>query len=82
MKNNEQVRATTYTKEGKSWKECHETTNPEAVYKKLLDDMISKKLNACTYIRKIEKVNLYNGFNRITVYYDNGVKTDYIIDRA
>ena len=82
MKSNEKVRATTYTKDGKSWKECHETTNPETVYKKLLDDMISKKLNACLYIRKIERVNLYNGFNRITVYYDNGVKTDYIIDRA
>ena len=82
MKNNEQIRATTYTKEGKRCKEHHETTNPETVYKKLLDDMISKKLNGCTYIRKIERVNLYNGFNRITVYYDNGVKTDYIIDRA
>ena len=82
MKTMDEVRATTYTKDGKQWEECHETTNPEQVYKKLLDDMISKKLNGCTYIRKIEKVSLYNGFNRITVYYDNGVKTDYIIDRA
>lgn len=78
MKNNEQVRATTYTKAGGQWKECHETTNPEQVYKKLLD----KKINACLYIRKIKRVNLHNGFNRVTVYYDNGVKTDYIIDRA
>ena len=82
MENNNQVKATAFIKESKKWVENWKTTNREVVYKKLLDDLISKKINACRYILRIERVNLYNGYERITVYYDNDVKTEYIIDRG
>jgi IS1 family transposase len=82
MESNNQVKATTFVKEFKKWNVSWETTDKEVVYKKLLDDLISKKVNACRYILRIERVNLYNGYERITVYYDNDVKTDYIIDRG
>ena len=82
MGNNTQVKATTFIKEHKKRVENWQTTDREVVYKKLIDDLISKKINACRYIIRIERVNLYNGYERITVYYDNDSKTEYIIDRG
>ena len=73
---------TTYTKEGKKWVESAKTYNADVVKDSLLSDLISKKINKCTYIKSIKKVNLYNGFSRFIVYYDNSVKSEYIIRRG
>jgi hypothetical protein len=70
---------TVYTKEGKTYKESHTTSDTLTIYQRLTENLISKKINSCTYIRSIKRMNLYNGFQRITVYMDNGVKIEYII---
>ena len=56
---------------------CNDVTE---VYKSLANDMISKKLNQCTYIKSIKRTPLYNGFDRITVTYDNQVRRIYTIE--
>lgn len=66
-------------KEGRNWRETHANTDPAEVYKYLAEDLIAKKINACSYIRSIKRTNLYNGFQKIVVSYDNGVRATYTI---
>lgn len=68
-----------YTKIGKNYEKTLEITDALTVYKHLADDLISKKINACLYIRLIKRINLYNGYQKITIYYDNHVKAEYIV---
>lgn len=70
---------TTYTKNGGKWEKTNERTDKAIIYEFLAQELIAKKINCCKYIRKIERVNRYDGFARVTVYYDNGVKNEYII---
>jgi hypothetical protein len=70
---------TVYTKDGKTYRESYTIDDKFTVYQRLTEDLIAKKINACTYIRSIKKMNLYNGFQRITVYMDNGIKIEYIV---
>lgn len=70
---------TVYIKEGRTYKESHTTTDAAIVYQRLTGDLIAKKINACTYIKSIKRVNLYNGYQKLTVYLDNGVKIEYIV---
>ena len=51
----------------------------ERVYQDLTHELISKKLCSCTYIKSIKREQLYNGFIRITVTYDNGGRRIYTI---
>lgn len=70
---------TVYTKIGKNYEKTLELTDALTVYKHLTDDLISKKINACLYIKSIKRMDLYNGFQKIMVYYDNNVKAEYIV---
>lgn len=56
-----------------------ETTDAEQVYSDLSHELISKKINACTYIRSIKRTPLYNGTQKITVTYDHGGRRIYIV---
>jgi hypothetical protein len=70
---------TIYTKERNEWRESLEICDTLEIYKRLSSDLIAKKINACLYIKKIERESLYNGTQKITIYYDNGVKAVYIV---
>lgn len=56
------------------------STDVPYMYRILTDELIAKKINKCTYIAKISRRPLYNGFDEITVFY-NGYesKTIYTI---
>lgn len=56
-----------------------ETTDAEQVYSDLAHELISKKINACSYIRSIKRTPLYNGTQKITVTYDHGGRRIYIV---
>jgi hypothetical protein len=43
-------------------------------------DMVNKKICACTYIKSIKRTQLYTGFEKITVTYDNDVRRVYTIE--
>ena len=66
-------------KEGRVWRESFVTTDPVEVYKFLAEELIAKKINACSYIRSIKRQNLYNGYQRIFISYDNGGRAIYTI---
>ena len=76
---NNQVSCVVEVKEGKKWGTSLVIENPVEVYERLAQEMIAKKINACKYITSIKRVNLYNGFQRITVNYNNGVRAIYTI---
>lgn len=51
----------------------------QAVYDDLAHELISKKINLCTWIKSIKRSPLYNGFDRITVTYDHGGRRIYTV---
>ena len=76
---NMEVSKQVYVKNGRNYELSHTTTNSEEVYKDLAQALISKKINCCLYIRSIKRIPLYNGFQRIDVLYDNGVKVVFTV---
>ena len=55
------------------------TTDEKQVYSDLAHELISKKINACSYIRSIKRTPLYYGAQKITVTYDHGGRRIYIV---
>lgn len=74
-----EISMTNYVKEGRTWKESYTNNNPADVYESLSMALINKKIHSCSYIKSIKRVNNYDGTQSITVNYDNGVKTVYIV---
>lgn len=54
-------------------------TDEAEIFERLAHDLIAKKMHKCLYIRKITDQSLYNGYRKITVYYDNHCKAVYTI---
>ena len=67
-------------KAGKTWVGTYTDTDIASVYKSLSHDLIAKKINACTYIKSIKRIQNYDGTNTIIVTYDNNVRSVYTID--
>ena len=74
-----EIKRTVEIKESRTWRESYTVTDPAQVYQDLAGDLIAKKINCCTYIRSIKRTNLYNGFQKIVVSYDNDVRATYIV---
>lgn len=70
---------TVYIKENNKYIETYATTDAETIYRRLTEELIAKKINCCKWIQSIKRVNLYNGFQKITVHETNGIKAEYII---
>jgi len=64
---------------GHKWEECRKIDDAAQVLESLAQDLIAKKINACTYIRSIQRKNNYDGTQTIIVTYDNNVRSTYII---
>lgn len=69
-------------KTGKTWSDTYIDTDIASVYKSLSHDLIAKKLNACTYIKSIKRIQNYDGTNTIIVTYDNNCRSVYTIDNV
>lgn len=74
------VKLATYAKNGKTWELLTTTTDPQIVYSRLAQDLINKKLCACTYIKSITRRQNYNGTVTITVMFINSFKAEYIVE--
>jgi hypothetical protein len=70
---------TVYIKDGKKYVETYTTTDALIIYQRLTNSLIAKKINCCKWIKSIQRVNLYNGYQKITVFENNGCKSEYII---
>ena len=70
---------TVYIKDGKNYVETYATTDALIIYQRLTNSLIAKKINCCKWIKSITRVNLYNGYQKITVFENNGCKSEYII---
>lgn len=67
-----EVKRTAYVKEGRNWRITYECTDRGLVYQSLTEDLIAKKLNACTYIKSIKRYNNWDGTQTVTVDYCYG----------
>jgi hypothetical protein len=75
-----QIRMFSERKEGKKWVYDHYIcTDPATVYSRLAGALIAKKLNKCTYITRIKRVNNYDGTQTITITQDNGYRMVFIV---
>ena len=77
---NNKVNMTIEVKNGKTYEVTRVCEDRAYVYESLARDMVNKKICCCTYIKSIKRVNLYNGFEKIIVSYDNNVRTTYTIE--
>ena len=68
-----------YIKDGKNYIGTYATTDPVEIYQRLTSTLIAKKINCCKWVRSIKRENLYNGYQKITVLQENGIKDEYII---
>lgn len=66
-------------KENNTWIKCYETFNETEIYQSLCRDLIAKKINQCSYIRSIKRVQNYDGTITIIVSYDNKTRSVYRI---
>lgn len=77
---NNKVNMTIEVKNGKTYEVTNVIEDRTEIYESLAHDLINKKLCSCTYIKSIKRVNLYTGFEKITVTYDNDVRRIYVIE--
>lgn len=70
---------TVYIKEGKNYIETFSTTDPATIYQRLSSAFIWKKIHKVDWIKSIKRVNLYNGYQKITVSVNFDCKEEYII---
>jgi hypothetical protein len=77
---NNKVNMTIEVKNGKTYEVERIIEDRAEVYESLARDMVNKKICCCTYIKSIKRTQLYNGFEKITVTYDNDVRTTYTIE--
>lgn len=54
-------------------------TDPATVYSRLAGALIAKKLNKCTYVTRIKRVNNYDGTQTITVNYCNDCRSIFVV---
>lgn len=77
---NNKVNMTIEVKNGKTYEVERVIEDRAEVYESLARDMVNKKICCCTYIKSIKRIQLYNGFEKIIVSYDNNVRTTYTIE--
>jgi hypothetical protein len=77
----EQIRIEYQMKNAKgSYVQTHVIENdPLYAYRSLTEDLINKKLIGTASITSIKRINLQNGYQKITVTYNNGYRTIYTI---
>ena len=80
--NNEKVMVIYEAKEGRNYTETWRSEDPAKVYEDLAQELISKKINECRWIKSIKRTPLYNGFQRITVTYDHGGRRLYTVKKS
>ena len=73
------LKRTIYSKVGNRWIYSCEWYDPLHIYSNLACELESKKLRCCTWIKSIKFMTFFNGWHKITVYYDNNTKCEYIL---
>ncbi len=66
-------------RDGDKWIETARTNDYTSIYYHLARDIAAKKLNGCTWIKSIKRVQLYNGFIKIIVTQFNNYRTIYVV---
>ena len=66
-------------KQGKEFIPTWETTDEKQIYDDLSHELISKKINNCSWIGSIKRTPLYDGYQKIIVTYDHGGRRIYTV---
>ena len=74
-----EIKKVTQKKDGNAWIDTYTDNNPETVYKSLASDLIAKKINKCTYIKSIKRVQRYE-YVEIIVLYESDIRSVYYLE--
>lgn len=77
-----QDRKVSYTYINKLGEKVYYTESKNVVYKKLVSYLRSKYIYKAPWITRLSFAVLYDGYERITIYEDNGTKDIFIIERS
>lgn len=61
------------------WTQTAKTEDYTTIYYSLARDLTAKKINGCTWIKSIKRVQLYTGYIKIIVTLFNGYRTIYTV---
>lgn len=73
------IRFSVLVKRGNKWECDYTKADVFTVYKALAEDLQAKYVMHCKYITRIIQRPNYDGTRNITVYFDNGVKHEFIV---
>lgn len=73
------MKETKYQYIRKSGEVTFENNDAATIYELMARDLIAKKLQRCTYIKSMRRVNNYDGTITITMYQANGDKAVYTV---
>ena len=79
---NKTIKRIAQKKDGKTWVNTYVDNDIASVYKSLSHDLIAKKINACTYIKSIKRIQNDDGTNTIIVTYEYNTRSVYTIDNV
>ena len=79
MTNTTSVKFEYQEKDGRAYVTTFSSDDAARVYEDLAHELISKKINSCTWIKSIKRRPMYNGFDEITVTYDHGGRRVYTV---
>ena len=72
------IKRIAYIKNNNSWDTVYIETNAKNVYESLSNDVISKKINKCGFIKSIKRKQCYTHVE-ITVFYNEKTKSVYYL---
>ena len=70
---------TAYIKNGKTWTATYIETDTAAIYKSLNKDLRNRFIHRAAYVTRVTDYCNHDGTRTITVYYNNNVKSVYIV---
>lgn len=73
------VKEERFLKQYGKWLKCFETTNEVEVYKDVTDYFICKYINKVNWIVRMQRKNLFDGFQKITFWQNDSVKVEFTI---
>ena len=76
-----EIKRVTESKKNGKYEVTYTLTDVTEVYKSLAQALIAKKINNCSYIKSIKRVNNYDGTQNITITYDNNVRNIYTVEQ-
>ena len=70
----------TEVKDSNKWRESFRSDNIPYIHERVAHDLLAKYMQKCRWILRMNRTQLYNGFEKIVVTYNNKCRNTYIVE--